>query len=72
MFTSYPRVIHLLRAAGGMGGEDAEPEGTVEIFGVLRLPLASGTASGYVGVRHVKKSSKRPWQAWVHIKGEKR
>ena len=55
-----------------MGGEDAEPEGTVEIFGVLRLPLASGTASGYVGVRHVKKSSKRPWQAWVHIKGEKR
>ena len=55
-----------------MGDEDAEPEGAVEIFGVLRLPLASGTASGYVGVRHVKKSKKRPWQAWVHIKGEKR
>ena len=44
-----------MRAAGGMGDKDAEPEGAVEIFGVLRLPLASGTASGYVGVRHVKK-----------------
>ena len=55
-----------------MGDEDAEAEGEVELFGVLRLPLATGTASGYVGVRHVKKSKKRPWQAWVHIKGERR
>ena len=55
-----------------MGDEDAEPDGPVETFGVLRLPLKSGTASGYVGVRRVKKSKKRPWQAWVHIKGEKR
>ena len=55
-----------------MGDEDAEAEGAVELFGVLRLQLATGTASGYVGVRHVKKSKKRPWQAWVHIKGERR
>jgi len=55
-----------------MGDEDAEAEGEVELFGVLRLPLASGTASGYVGVRHVAKSKKRPWQAWVKVKGDKR
>ena len=45
--------------------------GTSEVFGVHRLPLAPGTRSGYIGVRP-SKSKKRPWQAWVHIKGEKR
>ena len=55
-----------------MGDEDAESEGAVETFGALRLLLKSGTASGYVGVRRVKKSKKRPWQGWVHLKGEKR
>ena len=55
-----------------MADEDAEPEVGVETFGVLRLPLAARTASGYVGVRHVPKSKIRPWQAWVHIKGERR
>ena len=54
-----------------MGDEDAESEGAVETFGALRLLLKSGTASGYVGVRRVKKSKKRPWQGWVHLKGEK-
>ena len=73
MYTSYPRVIHPVRAAGGMGDEDArEPEGAVELFGVLRLPLASRTPSGYVGVRRVAKSQKRPWQAWIKIRGDKR
>ena len=55
-----------------MGDEDAEAEGAFEIFGVHRLPLAAGTKSGYVGVRFVVKSKKRPWQAWLHIKGERR
>ena len=50
-------------------GEGSEPQ--YEVFGVHRLPLVSGTKSGYVGVR-LSKSKKRPWQAWVHIKGEKR
>ena len=42
--TLYPQVTHnlsysnLVRAAGGMG-DDAEPEGAVELFGVLRLPF---------------------------------
>ena len=31
--------------------------------------LAPETKSGYVGVRPTK-SKKRPWQAWIHIKGE--
>ena len=51
---------------------DAGPEARVDIFGVLRLPLAAGTASGYLGVRHITKSKIRPWQAWIHIKGERR
>ena len=50
-------------------GEDSEPR--VEVFGVHSLPLAPGTRSGYVGVRPTK-SKKSPWQAWVHMKGEKR
>lgn len=56
-----------------MGEEVEGEEGTeqVEVFGVHRLPLAPGTQSGYRGVRP-NKSKKRPWQAWVHIKGEKR
>ena len=55
-----------------MGDEDSEEEAAVEVFGVLRLQLAPKTKSGYVGVRLVVNSKKRPWQAWVHIKGEKR
>ena len=58
-----------------MADEDAEPEVGVETFGVLRLPLAARTgraATTYVGVRRVTKSKIRPWQAWVHIKGERR
>ena len=51
--------------------ESEEEEEQVEIFGVHRLQLAPGTQSGYIGVRP-NKSRKRPWQAWVHIKGEKR
>ena len=50
-------------------GEDSEPR--FEVFGLHSLPLAPGTRSGYIGVRPTK-SRKRPWQAWVHIKGEKR
>ena len=53
-----------------MGEEEEETE-QVEAFGVHLLPLAPSTKSGYVGVRSTK-SKKRPWQAWVHIKGEKR
>jgi hypothetical protein len=52
--------------------EGEESEGTeFEVFGVHRLPLAPGSQSGYLGVRP-NKSKKRPWQAWIHIKGEKR
>ena len=53
--------------------EVEEEEGTeqFEVFGVHRLPLAPGTRSGYLGVRPTK-SKKRPWQAWIHIKGDKR
>ena len=53
-----------------MGDEEAS-EGAFEMFGVLRLPLATGTASGYLGVRPTN-SKKNPWQGWVHLKGEKR
>ena len=41
------------------GEEDAGP---CEVFGLLRLPLKPGTASGYVGVQR-SASKKRPWQA---------
>ena len=41
------------------GKEDAGP---CEVFGLLRLPLKPGTASGYVGVQR-SASKKRPWQA---------
>ena len=53
------------------GSDDEEAEGPHEVFGVHHLKLAPGTRSGYLGVRPTK-SKKRPWQAWVHIKGEKR
>ena len=53
-----------------MVGSDDE-EGPFEVFGVHRLKLAPSTRSGYVGVRPTK-SKKPSWQAWVHIKGEKR
>ena len=53
-----------------MEGSDDE-EGPFEVFGVHRLKLAPSTRSGYVGVRPTK-SKKPSWQAWVHIKGEKR
>ena len=53
------------------GEESEEGTGQVEVCGVHRLPLAPGTQSGYLGVRP-NKSKKRPWQAWIHIKGEKR
>ena len=52
-------------------GEESEGTKEFEVFGVHRLPLAPGTQSGYLGVRP-NKSKKRPWQAWIHIKGEKR
>ena len=52
-----------------MEGEDAAEQ--IEVFGVHRLALAPATRSGYVGVRPTK-SKRRAWQAWVHIKGEKR
>ena len=52
-------------------GEESERTEQFEVLGVLRLPLAPGTQSGYLGVRP-NKSKKRPWQAWIHIKGEKR
>ena len=42
------------------GGE--EDAGPCEVFGLLRLPLKPGTASGYVGVQRIA-SKKRPWQA---------
>ena len=53
--------------------EEQEDEETEEFeqYGIHQLKLAAGTASGYVGVRP-NKSKKKPWQAWVHIKGEKR
>ena len=41
------------------GEDDAGP---CEVFGLLRLPLKPGTASGYVGVQR-SASKKRPWQA---------
>ena len=75
--TLYPRFIHnlsysnLVRAAGGMGDDAEADEGPAEVFGVHRLRLAPGTKSGYLGVRQTK-STKNPWQPWVHLKGEKR
>ena len=53
------------------GSDDEDANGPFEVFGVHRLKLAPGTRSGYIGVRP-NKSKRRPWQAWVHIKGEKR
>ena len=54
-----------------MGDAETSDKESFETFGVHRLPLALGTKSGYVGVRPTK-SKTRPWQAWVHIKDEKR
>ena len=51
------------------GGE--EDAGPCEVFGVLRLPLKPGTASGYVGVQRIA-SKKRPWQATLKPPGRKR
>jgi len=50
------------------GEEDAGP---CEVFGLLRLPLKPGTASGYVGVQRIA-SKKRPWQATLKPPGRKR
>jgi hypothetical protein len=57
--------------SAAMEGKGKKSEPWVEVVGVHSLPLAPGTLSGYVGVR-LNNSKKRPWQAWVHIKGEKR
>lgn len=54
-----------------MEGEGEEADASIEVCGVHKLLLAPGTKSGYVGVRATK-SNKCPWQAWVHIKGERR
>ena len=53
-----------------MEGVESEEDdaGPFEEFGVLRLPLKPGTASGYVGVT----SKKRPWQATLTVRGRKR
>ena len=54
-----------------MEGEGEEADAPIEVCGVHKLLLAPATKSGYVGVRATK-SKKCPWQAWVHIKGERR
>ena len=54
-----------------MEEEGEDDVGPFEVFGVHRLELAPGSKSGYVGVRR-NSSNKRPWQAWVSLKGEKR
>ena len=46
-----------------MGEDD---EGPCQEFGVLRLPLKPGTASGYVGVQR-STSKKRPWQTTLTV-----
>ena len=51
--------------------EDEQDEGRCEAFGVLRLPLKPGTASGYVGVQR-SASKRRPWQATLKPRGRKR
>jgi hypothetical protein len=79
-FPHYPQVIQTfysyVRAGKANrssmeGSDDEETEGPHEVFGVHLLKLAPGSRSGYIGVRP-NKSKARPWQAWVHIKGEKR
>ena len=52
-------------------GPVEEEEGPVEVFGVHRLELAPSTKSGYIGVRPTN-SQKRPWQAWLSLRGQKR
>ena len=54
-----------------MESEEEEDDGPCEWFGVLRIPLKPGTASGYVGVQR-SKSKKNPWQATVNVPGKKR
>ena len=61
--------VEVRSAAMEEEGEDSELQ--VEVFGIHRLELAPGTRSGYIGVRPTN-SKKRPWQAWVALKGEKR
>ena len=51
--------------------EEEGDAGPFEEFGVLRLPLKPGTASGYVGVQR-SGSKKRPWQATLKIPARKR
>lgn len=51
--------------------EGEDDEGPVEVFGVHRLELAPSTKSGYIGVRPTN-SQKRPWQAWLSLRGQKR
>ena len=57
-----------------MEGVESEEDdaGPFEEFGVLRLPLKPGTASGYVGVHKRTTSKKRPWQATLTVRGRKR
>ena len=47
-----------------MESEGEEDEAPFEEFGAVRLPLKSGTASGYLGVQR-SKSKKNPWQAII-------
>ena len=65
--------MHLLtiNTAGAMESEEEEEHGPCEWFGLRRIPLKPGTASGYLGVQRTK-SKKRPWQATVSRPGKKR
>ena len=54
-----------------MEDDEEEEHGPCEWFGLRRIPLKPGTASGYLGVQRTK-SKKRPWQATVSRPGKKR
>ena len=60
-----------INTAGAMESEEEEEHGPCEWFGLRRIPLKPGTASGYLGVQRTK-SKKRPWQATVSRPGKKR
>ena len=60
-----------INTAGAMESEEEEENGPCEWFGLRRIPLKPGTASGYLGVQRTK-SKKRPWQATVSRPGKKR
>ena len=63
--------VEVRSAAMEEEGPVEEEEGPVEVFGVHRLELAPNTKSGYIGVRPTN-SQKRPWQAWLSLRGQKR